>query len=86
MLGHVGVSICLVLLAPVAAEPPLQQVAARAFEPYEAVRVALAADKLDGIGAQAATLASRFRTVQEQGHADVRDTTRGQVLGRSGLL
>ena len=33
------------------------QVAARAFEPYEAVRATLASDKLDGIAAQAVVLA-----------------------------
>lgn len=45
------------VLCLVFGEAAYAQAAARAFEPYEAIRVALSADKLDGIAAQAKQLA-----------------------------
>lgn len=56
MLRRHTIPLCLLLLLP-AAPSAAGQLAARAFEPYEAVRAALSSDKLDGIAARAAALA-----------------------------
>ena len=57
MRPRLALPICLAVVIPVVAPAAVGQVAARAFEPYEVVRAALAADRLDGVAAQAAVLA-----------------------------
>jgi hypothetical protein len=60
---HVAFSIlaCLVTSVVVSTQQAATEAAALAFEPYEAVRVALAADKLDGIPDHATSLVSLTR-------------------------
>lgn len=50
-------AVAAVMLAAWAARPASAQTAVRAFEPYEAIRAALAVDSLKGVGEQAALLA-----------------------------